>query len=96
MLTATTVPRISEAGVKTRRRLSITYLVNHARVVRMAFDSDSLNRRTLGPAIASAVLGIALGVVAVIGASMVDSSPQGTHISSNDALLGDPEYGSRN
>lgn len=64
----------------------------------MAYESDSLNRRTLGPAIASAAVGIALGAVAVAGVSIIsgqDSVPPGTTVTAEDALLGGPEYGSR-
>ena len=64
----------------------------------MAYETDSLNRRTLGPAIASAVVGIAVGAVAVVGVSMIsgqDTVPTGNAVTANDALLGGPEYGSR-
>ncbi len=64
----------------------------------MAFDSDSLNRRTLGPAIASGAVGITLGIVAVIGVSMFSSGaavPEPENINVNQSVLGDPEYGSR-
>ncbi|MFP7365873.1 DUF2613 domain-containing protein [Corynebacterium callunae] len=64
----------------------------------MAYETDSLNRRTLGPAIASAVVGIAVGVVAVLGVSMIsgqDTVPTGNAVTADNALLGGPEYGSR-
>ncbi|AGN20364.1 putative secreted protein [Corynebacterium glutamicum MB001] len=64
----------------------------------MAYETDSLNRRTLGPAIASAVVGIAVGAVAVVGVSMIsgqDTVPTGNAVTADDALLGGPEYGSR-
>lgn len=64
----------------------------------MAFDSDSLNRRTLGPAIASGAVGITLGIVAVIGASVFSSGaalPDTEVVNVNQSVLGDPEYGSR-
>ncbi|MEY6445114.1 DUF2613 domain-containing protein [Corynebacterium pseudotuberculosis] len=61
----------------------------------MAFESDSLNRRTLGPTIASAVIGIAVGIVAVIGVSLVDSGPANGTPHADSSVLGDPEYGSR-
>lgn len=64
----------------------------------MAYKTDSLNRRTLGPAIASAVVGIAVGAVAVVGVSMIsgqDTVPTGNAVTADDALLGGPEYGSR-
>ena len=37
----------------------------------MALETDSLNKRTLGPAIGSAVVGIALGVITIIGIAPV-------------------------
>ena len=64
----------------------------------MVYETDSLNRRTLGPAIASAVVGIAVGAVAVVGVSMIsgqDTVPTGNAVTADDALLGGPEYGSR-
>ncbi len=64
----------------------------------MAYETDSLNRRTLGPTIASAVIGIAVGVVAVAGVSLIssqDTVPSGNAVTADDALLGSPEYGSR-
>ena len=33
----------------------------------MAYESDSVTRRTIGPALASTVVGVVLGIVAVIG-----------------------------
>ena len=64
----------------------------------MTFESDSLNRRTLGPVVASSVVGIALGVVAVIGVagfSGQNSVPASNAVPVDEALLGDPEYGTR-
>lgn len=64
----------------------------------MAFESDSLNRRTLGPVVASSVLGVALGVVAVVGVagfSGQNSVPASNAVPADQALLGDPEYGTR-
>lgn len=64
----------------------------------MAFESDSLTRRTVGPALAAAVVGIAVGAVAVFGVAAVsqnNSIPEGSQVSADDALLGGPEYGSR-
>lgn len=61
----------------------------------MAYDSDSLNARTLGPTIASAVVGIAIGVAAIFGVSMINDSTQSNAVDAEHALLGDPEYGSR-
>lgn len=63
----------------------------------MAFESDSLNRRSIGPVIASAVVGAALGIVAVVGAGLLSSgeSPATGTANAQTALLGDPEYGTR-
>ncbi|MGD7003815.1 DUF2613 domain-containing protein [Corynebacterium halotolerans] len=64
----------------------------------MAYKSDSLNRRSLGPAIASAVVGIAMGVVAVLGIAAFsdqDAVPHGNAVTAEDAMLGGPEYGTR-
>lgn len=65
----------------------------------MAYESDSLTRRSVGPALAAAVLGAVLGTVAVIGAAQFsadNSLPKDTAQVSDDALLGGVEYGSRN
>ncbi|GJJ34778.1 hypothetical protein CULCOIPH002_22020 [Corynebacterium ulcerans] len=75
--------------------MCIAHPVNHGIVICMAFESDSLNRRTLGPTIASAVIGIAVGIVAVIGVSLVDSGPANGAANADSSVLGDPEYGSR-
>ncbi|MCH6197698.1 DUF2613 domain-containing protein [Corynebacterium mastitidis] len=64
----------------------------------MARESDSLPRRTLGPAVASVVVGIALGVIAILGISSLGSQnavPAGGATHAEDSLLGGPEYGSR-
>lgn len=67
----------------------------------MAYESDSLNQRTIGPAIAAAVVGIVIGVAAVIGIAQVsgqDQLPEDTATAadaSQDALLGGTEYGAR-
>ncbi|MDO5033188.1 DUF2613 domain-containing protein [Corynebacterium sp.] len=64
----------------------------------MAYTSDSLNKRTLGPAVGSAVVGIALGVVTIVGIaqfSHADSVPANGAVSASDAVMGGPEYGSR-
>ncbi|AWB82760.1 DUF2613 domain-containing protein [Corynebacterium yudongzhengii] len=64
----------------------------------MAYETDSLNRRTLGPVVASAVVGVALGVVGVIGVSLFSGQntvPQGNAVPAEQALMGSPEYGSR-
>lgn len=64
----------------------------------MALESKTLRRRMLGPTIASAVVGLVMGIVAVIGSASIankDSAPTGNAVTSDDAVLGNPEYGSR-
>ena len=54
--------------------------------------------RTIGPAIGSVVVGIALGVVTIIGVAQFseqDTVPAGHAVPADEALLGSPEYGSR-
>lgn len=65
----------------------------------MALETDSLTKRSLGPAVGSAVVGIALGVIAVIGIAQFsgsDTVPTGNAVPADQAILGGPEYGSRN
>lgn len=65
----------------------------------MAYESDSVTRRTIGPALASTVVGVVLGIVAVIGVAALasqDTLPPTQKVSSQDSLLGGTEYGSRN
>lgn len=64
----------------------------------MAYESDSLTRRTIGPALASTVIGIAVGVAAVVGVATIsnqDSLPASHATDKDAALLGGAEYGSR-
>lgn len=64
----------------------------------MSSYSDSVSRRSLSSVIASAVVGVALGVVSVIGVASFsgqDTVPQGNAVPADDALLGGPEYGTR-
>lgn len=64
----------------------------------MAYESDSLNRRTLGPVVASAVVGVALGIVGVLGVALFSGQntvPQGNAVPAEQAVLGSPEYGTR-
>ncbi|HLR48045.1 MAG TPA: DUF2613 domain-containing protein [Corynebacterium sp.] len=54
--------------------------------------------RTFGPALGSVVVGIALGIVTVIGVAQFsgqDSVPSGHAVPADQAVLGSPEYGSR-
>ena len=65
----------------------------------MALETDSLNKRPLGPAVGSTVVGIALGVITIIGIaqfSNADAVPSDGAVSASDAVMGGPEYGSRN
>ena len=65
----------------------------------MAYESDSVTRRTIGPALASTVVGVVLGIVAVIGVAALasqDALPPTQKFSIQDSLLGGTEYGSRN
>ncbi|WKD59953.1 DUF2613 domain-containing protein [Corynebacterium caspium] len=63
----------------------------------MAWTSDSLLRRTSGPALASAVVGTVIGIIAVLGiANFTDNAtPAGQAVPAEEAVLGGPEYGSR-
>lgn len=63
----------------------------------MAVESDSLNKRTLGPAVGSAVVGIALGIITVVGIAQFSGSeaPAGGAVPADSAVLGSPEYGTR-
>ncbi|MCS5480549.1 DUF2613 domain-containing protein [Corynebacterium sp. YIM 101645] len=64
----------------------------------MSYSSPSVNRRSVSSVIASAVVGVALGVVSVIGVASFsgqDTVPQGNAVPAEDALLGGPEYGTR-
>ncbi|AGP29902.1 DUF2613 domain-containing protein [Corynebacterium terpenotabidum] len=63
----------------------------------MPFETDSTPRRSIGPAIASAVIGVVLGGIAAIGIGMVADNtelPSNT-VSENDAILGSVQYGER-
>ncbi|MFI5505642.1 putative secreted protein [Corynebacterium kutscheri] len=65
----------------------------------MAYTSDSLTKRSIGPALASAAVGIALGIVAVVGVNQLSDNntvPASSAVNADEARLGDPEYGSRN
>lgn len=65
----------------------------------MAFESDSLNRRTIGPALAASVIGLVTGLAAIAGVAAISGgdslSTQETTSPVADPLLGGPEYGSR-
>ncbi|MGS2664368.1 DUF2613 domain-containing protein [Corynebacterium glucuronolyticum] len=64
----------------------------------MPFTYQSLTRRTAGPAVASAVVGLVAGVAAVIGVVSLTSEDGSTvehTVNTDDAVLGNPDYGSR-
>lgn len=64
----------------------------------MSSTTPSVNRRSVSSVIASAVVGVVLGVVSVIGVASFsgqDTVPQGNAVPAEDALLGGPEYGTR-
>ncbi len=61
----------------------------------MALTSDSLTKRSIGPAVGSAVVGVALGVVAVVGVAQFSGATPVESVPASDAVLGGPEYGSR-
>lgn len=55
-------------------------------------------RRALGPTLASAVTGVVLGIVGVVGIASFSGQnqvPAGGAVPADEALLGGPEYGSR-
>ena len=65
---------------------------------RQSPNRQSLNRRSLGPALGSAVVGVALGVVTILGIaqfSQADAVPNDNSVKASDAVMGGPEYGSR-
>lgn len=52
----------------------------------------------VSPVVASAVVGVVLGAVGVLGVASVSgqsSVPEGGAVSADEAVLGGPEYGSR-
>ncbi|AHW65401.1 Putative membrane protein [Corynebacterium glyciniphilum AJ 3170] len=63
----------------------------------MPTETDSQPRRTLGPAIASAVVGIVLGgAAALFAGSIADSTDLPTNqIAVDDAVMGSIQYGER-
>lgn len=54
--------------------------------------------RTFGPALGSVVVGIALGIISIIGVAQFsgqDSVPSSHAVPADEAVMGSPEYGSR-
>ena len=67
-------------------------------VIRSRRSGQSWSRRTLGPVLASSVTGIVLGVVGVVGIASFSGQnqvPSGNAVPADEAVLGGPEYGSR-
>ncbi|AWB84827.1 DUF2613 domain-containing protein [Corynebacterium liangguodongii] len=59
---------------------------------------DALERGPATPLLASAVVGIVLGIVGVIGIAAFSGQstvPAGNAVTADQAVLGGPEYGSR-
>ena len=64
----------------------------------MAYETDSEQRRSVGPALASALIGALLGGGAIFGIGQPlteDRIPEAQAVSTDDALLGGVEYGQR-
>ncbi|MDK8793113.1 DUF2613 domain-containing protein [Corynebacterium sp. MSK032] len=64
----------------------------------MAYETDSEQRRSVGPALASALIGALLGGAAIFGIGQAlteDRIPEAQAVSADDALLGGVEYGQR-
>lgn len=63
----------------------------------MPFETDSTARRSVGPAIASAVIGVVLGGLVAVGAGMLadNSDLPSDNIDANNAILGSVQYGER-
>jgi len=63
----------------------------------MPFETDSTPRRSVGPAIASAVIGIVIGGAVTFGVGLVADSSDlpSNNIDANNAILGSVQYGER-
>lgn len=64
----------------------------------MAYETDSEPRRSIGPALASALIGALLGGAIIFGLSQAlteDQIPEAQAVSADQALLGGVEYGQR-
>jgi hypothetical protein len=63
----------------------------------MPFESDSPGRRTLGPAVASAVVGVVIGGLIAFGAAMMADNTDlpADSVDAGNAVLGSVEYGER-
>lgn len=61
-------------------------------------DAGSAPRRTVSSVLASAVVGVVLGIVGVLGIAAFSGQttvPTGGAVPADEAVLGGPEYGSR-
>lgn len=64
----------------------------------MTHRTASRPSRPFGPVLASSVTGIVLGIVSVVGIAAFSGQnqvPAGNTVSADEAVLGGPEYGSR-
>ncbi|QPK84366.1 DUF2613 domain-containing protein [Corynebacterium qintianiae] len=64
----------------------------------MMYREESVQRRAVTPVVASAVMGIVLGIVGVLGIAAFSGQstvPSGNAVTADEAVLGGPEYGSR-
>ena len=60
--------------------------------------NDTAEGRPASSVLASAVVGVVLGVVGVLGVAAFSGQtavPEGSAVSADEAVLGGPEYGSR-
>lgn len=64
----------------------------------MAYETESEQRRSIGPALASALIGALLGGATIFGLSFAlteNEIPEAQAVPTSEALLGSVEYGSR-
>ena len=64
----------------------------------MAYETDSEQRRSMGPALASTLVGALLGGALIFGLGAVmseDQIPEVQAVPADQALLGGVEYGAR-
>ena len=64
----------------------------------MPYENESEQRRTLGPAMASALVGALLGGALIFGVAHVTQEselPEAQAVSADEALMGGVEYGER-
>ncbi|WP_297008879.1 DUF2613 family protein [uncultured Corynebacterium sp.] len=63
----------------------------------MPFETDPTPRRSFGPAVASAVVGVVLGGLVAVGVGLVadGSDLPSNNVDANNAVLGSVQYGER-